>query len=161
MKNALIGILIVIVVALGVYAINKNKVVAPTNNDNQQGGGQQVAASHCGMTINSPLPGSTVAFPLTINATVDNTQMTSLGCSWGVFEAQAGGVEVKDGSGNVLATAPVTTTANWMTANATPYSASITALSNPNYSGPLTLVFTEDNAEGDPNPDMLTVAVVK
>ena len=48
-----------------------------------------------------------------------------------------------------------------MTANATPYSASITALSNPNYSGPLTLVFTEDNAEGDPNPDMLTVAVVK
>jgi hypothetical protein len=78
-----------------------------------------------------------------------------------VFEAQAGGVEIKDQSGNVLAQAPLTTTSDWMTTAATPYKATISALSNPSYTGPLTLVFTEDNPSGGPNPDTLSVQVVK
>jgi hypothetical protein len=157
MKNSFIAILIIIIIALGAYTLTKNKAMAPSEGGNQQIG----AASNCGLTVDSPLPGSTVTFPLTINATVDNTKMSTVGCSWTVFEAQAGGVEIKDQSGNVLAQAPLTTTSDWMTTAATPYKATISALSNPSYTGPLTLVFTEDNPSGGPNPDTLSVQVVK
>ncbi len=161
MKNTLLAILIIIVIGLGAYTISKNRAVAPSTNNNNQGQQQAVAASHCGLTVNSPLPGDTVTFPLTINATVDNTQAQSLGCAWTVFEAQAGPVEVLDQNGNVVAMVPLSTTSDWMTSNATQYSATITSISNPAYTGRMTLKFTEDNPSGGLNPDTLTVAVAK
>lgn len=162
MKNTLISVLIIVVIVLGGYALLNNKATAPTNTGNPTSQETQLtAATHCGLTIDAPLAGATVTFPLTIQATVDNTQSTALGCSWGVFEAQAGTVEIKDTNGASLATGILTTTSDWMTANATPYSVTISALSNPGYTGALSLIFNEENPGDLPSPDSLTVAVLK
>lgn len=158
MKNTLIAVLAVVVIGLGAYTIIQKKAVTPALEEQQQA---RVAGSHCGLTINSPLTGSTVTFPLTINAMVDNTAATTLGCSWGVFEANAGSVVIKDTNGNVLAQSYLATTANWMTVNPTVYNATIPSLSNPSYTGALTIMFTEDNSADIPNPDTLSIQVVK
>ena len=146
----------IVVIALGAYTISQKKAVAPTDLTPQI-----VTASHCGLIIDNPPVGSTVTFPLTINAVVDNTQAQALGCSWVVFEAQSGTVTVKDGSGNVLAQTFLSTTADWMTTSPTPYTATIASLSNPSYTGPLTLTFEEENPSGEGIPDTLVVNVVK
>lgn len=165
MKNTLIGILVVVVIALGAYTISQKKVVAPTqNNPIVTTGGQQqqtTPASHCGLTVNSPLPNTTVTFPLSLNVTVDNTQAASLGCSWTVFEAQSGTVTVKDVSGNILAQTFLSTNANWMTVSPTVYTTTIASISNPSYTGPLTLTFEEENPSGEGTPDTLVVGVMK
>ncbi len=153
MKNILFSILTLGVIVLGVYMIQQQKVTAPAP--------QQVAAEMCGLTITSPLPATTVTFPLTIQAVVDNTQAGTLGCSWTVFEAQAGTVTVKDQNGAILGTGILSTTNDWMTTAPTPYTATITSLTNPTYTGPLSLVFNEENPGDLPNPDSLTVSVVK
>ncbi len=161
MKNTLIIVLLAIIIGIGAYIITDKEVVAPVIQQTQvpaQTQPTQTIASSCGLTINSPLVNSTVTFPLTINATVDNT---GPGCHWGVFEANAGGVEIKDQNGNTLAQTYLGTTADWMTSAATPYSATISSLSNPSYTGPLSIIFTEDNSADFPNPDMLTVSVIK
>jgi hypothetical protein len=164
MKKIFALVLLIIVIIGSVYFINQKKTIAPgqtattgSNNTPQHQG----PSTNCGMTITSPTEGSTVTFPLSIDATVDNTNAQSLGCSWGVFEAQAGNVQVKDPSGNILAQVPLTTTDNWMTTGPVAYTATIASLSNPAYSGPLTLLFTEDNSSGKPNPDTLTIQIVK
>lgn len=165
MKNTFTGILIAIVIVLGAYTIWQRKAVAPSENNliATTGGQQQqtTPASHCGLTVNSPLPNTTVSFPLAISATVDNTQAATLGCSWTVFEAQSGTVTVKDISGNILAQTFLSTTANWMTTNPTFYTTTITSISNPTYTGPLTLTFEEENPSGEGVPDTLVINVVK
>ena len=46
--------------------------------------------STCGLSITTPVPNATVSFPLIIQGVVDNSNRQSLGCSWGMFEGQAG-----------------------------------------------------------------------
>jgi hypothetical protein len=157
MKYLALAFIIFVILVGGEYIFRKPPVEAPTNG----GPTATTPASKCGLTVNSPLPASTVTFPLSINATVDNTQSTTLGCSWTVFEAQAGPIKIKDGSGNTLATGVLATTANWMTTSPTIYTAMISALSNPSYVGPLSIIFEEDNPADFPNPDTLTLSVVK
>jgi hypothetical protein len=157
MKNTLIGILVVVVIALGAYTINQRRAVAPTQNNPITA----TAASHCGLTVNSPLPNTVVTFPLSLNVTVDNTQAAALGCSWTVFEAQSGTVTIKDVSGTTLAQTFLSTTADWMTVNPTAYTTTIASISNPSYTGPLTLTFEEENPSGEGTPDTLVVGVMK
>ena len=161
MKNTLIGILVVIVIGLGVYTITQRKAGAPTTGELQPGISLSAPMEKCGLKVTYPFPGSTVAFPLTINAIIDNTQAATLGCSWTVFEAQAGTVVVKDSSGTVLANTVLTTTSNWMTTSPTPYTATVAALSNPAYTGPLTITFEEENPSGEGVPDTMVLPVVK
>ncbi len=166
MKNTLIGVLVIIVIILGAYSINQRRAVAPAENGpivSTTAGQQQqtTAASHCGLTVNSPLPNATVTFPLSINATIDNTQLSSLGCSWTVFEAQAGTVIVKDSNGSAVGQAVLSTTADWMTSNATVYTATVSSISNPSYTGSLTLVFEEENPSGEGIADTLMVGVMQ
>ncbi len=165
-NNTLMGILVVIVIILGAYTIMQRRAVAPSQNDpivSTTAGQQQpsLPVSHCGLTVNSPLAGSTVSFPLSVSATVDNTQSQSLGCSWTVFEAQAGSVTVKDANGNVLGQSYLKTTGNWMTTGPVVFTATIATLTNPSYTGPLTIVFEEEDVSGQGNPDTLSVNVMK
>jgi hypothetical protein len=164
MKYLALAIIIFVILVGGEYLLRKQPVDAPTTTTTAGTTGNQqpplVKASKCGLTVNSPLVGSTVTFPLSINATVDNSN-TSAACSWTVFEAQAGPIVIKDGAGNTLATSFLATTANWMTTAPTVYTATIASLSNPNYSGPLNIIFEEENPADFPNPDTLTVSVIK
>ncbi len=167
MKNTLIVVLLAVVIGFGVYTTSSKKAIAPAPQQPSQSTNQppaepaKVAASHCGLTVNSPMPTSGVIFPLIINATVDNTQMSTLGCSWTVFEGQAGTVDIKDAQGATLAIGVLQTTSNWMTTAPTVYTSTITSLSNSIYTGPLNIIFTEENPADFPTPDTLTVSVIK
>jgi hypothetical protein len=100
------------------------------------------------------------AAPISVTAVVDNTNMQALGCSWTVFEAQAGTIELKDGNGTVLGFGLLTTTQDWMTASPVTYTGQVTSNSVFAPGTPLTLVFTEENPSGDGIPDTLVVPVV-
>jgi|GEM_PF-7089039 len=48
----------------------------------------------CGLSITSPTPNTRVSFPLVIKGMVDNSNSKTLGCSWSMFEGQAGTVQL-------------------------------------------------------------------
>lgn len=147
--------LIIAVVLLGAFYIRNNKKAeAPVVDDKKE-----VAMSSCGLTVSSPLSNTTVAFPLSISAVVDNTNSASLGCGWTVFEAQAGVVKVMYGTTQV-GMGILSTTSNWMTSSPVPYTGAVT-LSSAVVSGtPLTLVIEEENPSGEGTPDTLVIPVV-
>jgi hypothetical protein len=149
---------VIVILAIGlVWLATTKQSQAPTVPDEQT-----VALSHCGLTVNSPLGGGLVSStaPISVTAVVDNTNMQALGCSWTVFEAQAGTIELKDGNGTVLGFGLLTTTQDWMTASPVTYTGQVTSNSVFAPGTPLTLVFTEENPSGDGIPDTLVVPVV-
>jgi hypothetical protein len=160
---AICGVALVVFIIVDIVWHRKAAAPVPTiiTTPESEAQAQKADATHCGLTVNSPLPGTIVTFPLTIQTVVDNTQSAKLNCSWSVFEAQAGSVTVKDTGGHIVGKGVLKTTANWMTTAATPYTATISSITHPAYTGPLQLTFTEDNAAGKPNPDTLSFVVVK
>ncbi len=50
-------------------------------------------AHKCGFNVTSPLPSSTVTFPLTVSGYLDYN--STLGCSWRTYTNEAGGVDVQ------------------------------------------------------------------
>ena len=115
--------------------------------------------SHCGMTVVSPLENTKISLPYSITAIVDNTGSKELGCSWGVFEAQAGSVEIVKPNGEVASTTPVkTVNPNWMTSDPVAYGTTIEKIEG--LAGPVTLRFIEDNTQGIDNPDRIEMSVI-
>ncbi len=115
---------------------------------------------HCGFTVTDPLPNSKVNLPLVIKGTVDNTDHENKGCSWQMFEGQAGSAQLYaydiDGKGTgwkPIGQAVPTTVADWMTETTT---FSIT-ISNDQIglaeSTKMKIVFTEEDAAGFGNAD--------
>jgi hypothetical protein len=159
MKKIISALAVIAIIVVCAYVISYKRAAAPSTNPVVIV--PATPAMHCGLRVTRPLPGSQVTFPLEIKAVVDNTGAQNLGCSWGAFEAQAGSIVIQDMLNNTLATGVLSTTDNWMTSDPVAYAATIPALSNPNYTGPLVITFTEDNAQGIPNPDTLTIQVTK
>lgn len=130
----------------------------------QQGGvyvfsGLPVTATTCDtedIAVQAPVANSTVTFPLTVTAVVDNTQGTT--CTWTVFEAQAGLVELKNGANVVVASAPLMTAANWMVSTPVTYTATLQPSPLPP-AGAYTLVITEENPSGEGTPGVVTIPV--
>lgn len=148
-------VLIIVLVMLGGWYLKSNKKVeAPVD-----GGTEQVAIASCGITVTSPLSNTTVAFPLSVSAIVDNTNASALGCSWTVFEAQAGVVKVMNGMTQV-GMGLLMTASDWMTTAPVAYTANVT-LSSAVVSGtPLTLVIEEENPSGEGTPSTIVIPVV-
>lgn len=148
-------VLIIALVILGAwYMKTHKKAEAPIDESKQQ-----VAMASCGLTVSSPLSNTTVAFPLTMTAVVDNTNASELGCSWTVFEAQAGVVKVMNGVTEV-GMGLLMTASDWMTVSPVTYTANIT-LSSAVVSGtPLTLVIEEENPSGEGTPSTIVIPVV-
>lgn len=85
----------------------------------------------CGLKVTFPTIGTTASFPLPIKGIIDNRNRTTLGCSWTVFEAQAGTVRAfaninnqgwksvsywaDNQSGAIAGPIPLMTTGDWMT----------------------------------------------
>ena len=154
-KSLSISLFIVIIAAGLMWFISTKKSEAPSV-PNQP----VTAVSHCGLTVNAPLPQTVVSGPISISAVVDNTTMSTLGCSWTVFEAQAGTIALVDANNTVLGTGLLTTTADWMTIGPVTYTGMVTP-SSPIASGTsLSLIFTEEDPSGMNTPDTLTVPVV-
>lgn len=115
----------------------------------------------CGLTIIDPLPNTKVSFPFTVSGIVNNTKAKELGCSWGVFEAVAGVIQVKDETGKVISsdTPFKTNNQNWMTDPSSLYTGTLT-LEDPGFKGKATIHFTEDNSAGFDNPDTLDIPII-
>lgn len=149
-------VIVVIVLVVGYFKFAK-KTEAPVIKDKPIVKLEKM--SNCGLTVNTPLGGSTISFPLSVNAIVDNTNSAKLGCSWTVFEAQAGTVKVMNGTTQV-GMGILSTTSNWMTTSPVNYTGNVT-LSSPVASGTsLTLVFEEENPSGEGIVNTLVVPVV-
>lgn len=119
-----------------------------------------VPQTACGLTVIEPLPSTKVSFPLSVSGIVNNTKAKELGCSWGVFEAVAGVIQVKDENGKVISSdTPFTTNnQNWMTDPSSVYTGTITL--EEDYKGKATIHFTEDNSSGSDNPDTLDIPII-
>lgn len=127
--------------------------VAPKNNS------RQVSQVESCLSVNSPVAGSTVNFPLTITGTI------GYGC-WGIFEGEAGFAHIEQG-GQMISQPSVNSGLVQMTSGyytQAEYPASFTAVipSVAGVPGPANLVITErgDLGEnGNPNPDQVIVPI--
>lgn len=115
--------------------------------------------SHCGLTVEKPVADSYVSFPTKVEVTVDNTKSDTLGCSWTLFEGQAGVVKVIDQNGVQIAVSPLTTSEDWMTNGPVHFTAEFD-LKNALSSGTLLMFqFVSEDPSGQ-GSETLTVPVV-
>jgi hypothetical protein len=146
-------IIILFAIILGaIYLVKEdNSLPKPTENPTTKPPVTMLPAYKCGMTTNTPLPGSTVSFPLVIGGVINNSAATD-GCTWVLFEGQGGTVSISDGI-NTYPTMPVMIAGNWMTSGPVAFSATFTP-ANPIPSGtPLTITFNEENPSGEGTSD--------
>lgn len=151
-KKIMIMVVVALVLALAFYAVPRdNKVEAPTSALVRTGCG----ADH--LTVTSPVSGSVVGQAIAVEAVVDNRDANT-DCSWTVFEAQAGTIEVRDAQGAVLGQGLLTTEEEWMTSEPVRYTGSVALTAAP--SGDLTIVITEENPSGEGTPDTVAIPLV-
>lgn len=112
--------------------------------------------SHCGLIIDGPVANSTASFPVTIHGAVDNNNASTLGCSWTMFEGQAGTAQLyywDQGNNNwqSVNTPFIIPVTNWMTLGPVPFSMTVNfnngglGLSSGNL---MKITFTEENPSG-------------
>jgi hypothetical protein len=164
-RTGLIGIivlLLLIVIGAATY-LYYNKAEAPVQPEEEN----TVAslASSCGITVDSPTPGSAVSFPVTITGRVDNTNAEAAGCRWVMFEGQAGvatlSYETKDGWSLPVDMKPIPVE-DWMTTQTT-FSVTLnfdntTQQLPAGYNFRITL--TEDDPSGMGQADVVEIPVV-
>jgi hypothetical protein len=121
----------------------------------------------CGLSITSHNPNAKASLlkPITISGIVDNTNSVSVGCSWQMFEGQAGTAEafafVNNQWKSISKQTPVPVL-NWMT-NKTTFVVEIginTGTMNIADGTPLKIVFKEDNVSEESPIDMYTLPLV-
>ncbi len=114
--------------------------------------------THCGLVVLSPKDGAKVKSEIAVSAVVDNVDRVKRGCSWGVFEAQAGTIIARDKNNEVVGTGVLTTKSEWMTEQPVSYESVISVQAG--FTGPITLSFVEDNSADIPKPDTHSIGLV-
>lgn len=158
MKTLFFTILIGVGLYLGYQIVTKDKILGPrirdVATDIKTTAGiktAEEAKSHCAITFLNPQNGDTVTSPVALQVVVDNSKQD---CSWTVFEAQAGVVELIGNTDQVLTKEPLMATSDWMTAAPVTYTANLEYL---NYAGPLKLRIVEENPSGVGTPDEVSL----
>lgn len=165
----------VLAVAGGVYFAGKKSAVTsttvtqpapiPTVPTPKSPAVSVAGVSHCGMTITAPAANASVSFPVNVSGVIDNTKASTLGCSWQMFEGQAGTAQLyylgsAAGDWYTLNNPVVVPVSNWTSAGPVPFSVAVNF-----HDGGLGLlpgtkmkiVFTEENASGSGTVDTLTL----
>ncbi len=171
----ILGIAAVVLLVASLYFYTKNnEVVIPVDTSNPPITGTSTGdtsdtsryAQKCGLTITFPTIGTTASFPLPLKGVVDNRNRTKLGCSWTIFEAQAGTAKVfaninnawkevgywgDNPSGAIAGQVPVMSIGNWMTEN--PVAVEATLMLDPKIGKiaagtPMKIVINEDDPSG-------------
>src|SRR3990167_11030697 len=125
----------------------------------------QAQTGKCGFTVTSISPNTPVSFPLTIKGLIDNSNSQKLGCTWNMFEGQAGTAQLyynyKDSGWKLLGISVPIQVADWTQLN-TSFSTTL----NFNNGGiglpdgtPIKITFTEENASGLPPVDTYDLPV--
>ncbi len=148
--------LIIVLIAVGLIWFVSSRQQA--NPDTLGIGTITTTSKRCGLTVSSPLSNTAVTAPVAVTAIVNNSNPQ--GCTWTVFEAQAGSVALIDSSGNTIGTSVLSTSDDWMTSGPVPYTASITPTRALISGEALSLVFTEEDVSGMGNVDTLSVPLV-
>lgn len=149
-KGLVIGIAVLVVFGILWFMPLKKSGVAPA----------AILRAGCGaeyLSVETPVAGGAVSQTIEVKATVDNRKATPQ-CSWTVFEAQAGVVQIRDAQGAVLGQGMLTTQDDWMTSEPVHYTGSVVLSATP--SGNVTLVVTEENPSGEGTPDSVTLPLV-
>ncbi|HEX7041745.1 MAG TPA: hypothetical protein VF189_00705 [Patescibacteria group bacterium] len=108
------------------------------------------------LEVKSPVPTQKISPPsINVVVVVDNSNPK---CSWGVFEAQAGTVQLEDDAQNVLATGTLNTNEDWTAKKPVTYQTTIPF--NGTTSTKLNLVITEENPSGSDNPQTVSIPLV-
>lgn len=156
-------VLLIIVIGAGTY-LYYDKAMAPIKPEVVETEDSPLA-SNCGLTVQSPSKNAKVSFPVTVTGTIDNTNADATGCSWTMFEGQAGKAELyyetKDGYSLPVDTKPLTV-ANWMTTSTT-FSVTLN-FDNKMLQLPagynFKIVLTEEDPSGNGDVDIVELPVV-
>lgn len=96
-----------------------------------------------GLVVTAPVEDGVVSSPLKITGYINGND------NWTAFEAQAGTARLYDNLGNLLVTAPLMATADWMTSTV-PFEANLVFVT----AAPTgTLIFKNENPSGEPIRD--------
>lgn len=137
-------------------SVPSSPVTAPTPTGSVATSSSSVCAPDP-VQVLEPMAGSEVSFPLTVRFKVENR--LNRGCSWTMFEAQAGVVSLQDEQGKEYAFQPLTASGDWMTDGPVEFSAVLA----PTSSVPtrLRLVIDEEDPSGLGEVRTVTVPVIK
>jgi hypothetical protein len=125
-----------------------------------------VTSGKCGLTVTSHSPKSKVGFPLVIKGVVDNSNSKADGCSWQMFEGQAGIAQIyfksNDNEWKKIGESKPVIAENWTSVNSL-FSVGLNfnneGVGLPN-STELKVVFTEENASGMPPVDTYELPLI-
>lgn len=114
---------------------------------------QKTSMSHCGFTINSPQSNSVIHsnIPVVFSGVINNSNTATVGCSWTMFEGQAGTAQLWHKDGGVwgkINSEKIINVSNWMTTGPVPFTVSVDFNnSGPGFASglPMKVVFTEEN----------------
>ena len=99
-----------------------------------------------GFTVDSPVAGELVTFPLTITGTIHSTSNPG---PWIIFEGEAGSVRIQDTNGGIRSDIVLLSlNVPWMNSNPKPFSVIIPALTSTPYTNNVNLVFKDNNVAG-------------
>lgn len=121
----------------------------------------------CGLLITSHTPNQKASLqkPITVSGTINNIDRVSRGCSWQLFEGQAGTAEAfvfVNNQWKSISTQTPVPVPNWMSTSTT-FTVEIrinTGTMNIVDGTPIKVVFTEENASGEPPVDTYTLPLV-
>ncbi len=157
--SALVAIAFVVVIGFFIHKSSDNIDSIGSSFDSQKAAQAIVSddTGACGLTVFSPAPESTVSFPLSVKAVIDNSAAVSLGCSWGYTDTRGGSVEVLDADGNILGGGLLSL--DKKEKDGTAILVSDVKLTTAAPSKNLNLIFTEENAGEDGSLDTFTMPV--
>lgn len=139
-----IAILFIVIIAVAAFAWGPGKTLAPTvfhtktSSTTPAQTGPKPASLTDLITVDEPLPGSTVSSPVSISGKARG--------SW-FFEASAP-VEVKDSVGNIVGRGTIAAQGDWQTTEYVPFTAKLSFTKPATKTG--TLILKNDNPSGDP-----------
>ncbi len=163
-KATLLILLLLLLCGLAVWAGYFKPVEAPVPADNTP---VVTVPPTCGFSVTSPAPNQKVSFPLVVKGVVDNTDAENKGCSWQMFEGQAGSAQLyaynidgKETGWQKIGAAVPTTVADWMTTSTT-FAINIGNDQMGLAQGTqMKIVFEEEDAAGFGNPDTYELPLV-
>ena len=160
---SIIVILFVILFGTVFLLMHSDKNKLGSNQGDVPIGTTTAPAYKCGLTVTSPLPNSTVSFPLTVTGVINNPAATD-GCTWTMFEGQAGNIVLSDQttfysvpSGSAT---PVSVTGDWMANVPVSFSTTLTPVTTIPSGTQLSITFNEEDPSGQGLAQTLVVPVI-
>ncbi len=167
MKNSqkgFIGKLVLIIIAIliigGLFLYYQNNNQSKVNNNVVDN-----FLSKCGFKVTSITPNEKVNFPLIVKGVIDNSNAKTLGCSWQMFEGEAGVAQLyfnNNQSWNPIGVGVPINVADWMTTSTT-----FSVLLNFNNDGIglstgtlMKITFTEENPSGQGITDSIDLPII-